>query len=59
MVKQFLPLIVILMITLYLGVNFAPKQRVVQCSIAEITPDYSVAEKEACRKARMSMIKNQ
>ena len=47
------------MITLYLGVNFAPKQRVVQCSIAEITPDYSVAEKEACRKARMSMIKNQ
>ena len=34
-----------------------PKQRVYNCSIAEISPDYPVEVKEGCRKLRAEKIK--
>jgi hypothetical protein len=34
-----------------------PRERVYNCSIAEISPDYPIEVKEGCRKLRMEKIK--
>jgi hypothetical protein len=34
--------------------SFPDDRRVIDCSIAEISPDYTTAMKEACRKERMA-----
>lgn len=34
--------------------SYPSDRRVIDCSIAEISPDYTNAMKEACRKERMS-----
>jgi len=40
------------------GINSVmPNERVYNCSIAEISPDYTTAMKEECRKLRMEKIK--
>jgi hypothetical protein len=35
-------------------VTYPNNEQVVNCGIAEISPDYTNAMKEACRKARMA-----
>lgn len=38
---------------LYWAIELAPPKRYIDCSLAEISPDYSPAIKAACRERRM------
>ena len=52
--KEFILVLLAVAIGVVLAVVYFPNdRRVVDCSIAEISPDYTNAMKEACRKARM------
>jgi hypothetical protein len=53
--KEFILVLLAVAIGVVLAVVYFPNdRRVVDCSIAEISPDYTNAMKEACRKARMA-----
>jgi hypothetical protein len=53
--KEFILVLLAVAIGVVLAVVYFPNdRRVVDCSIAEISPDYTNAMKEACRKARMT-----
>ena len=53
--KEFILVIVVVAISVFLALAYFPSdRRVIDCGIAEISPDYSNEMKEACRKARMA-----
>jgi hypothetical protein len=53
--KEFILVIVVVVISVFLALAYFPNdRRVIDCGIAEISPDYSNEMKEACRKARMA-----
>lgn len=53
--KEFILIIIAVAIGVVLALAYFPNdRRVVDCSIAEISPDYSNEMKEACRKERMA-----
>jgi hypothetical protein len=53
--KEFILVIVVVIISVFLALAYFPDdRRVIDCGIAEISPDYSNEMKEACRKARMA-----
>lgn len=53
--KEFILVIIAVAIGVIFALAYFPNDRhVVDCSIAEISPDYTTAMKEACRKERMA-----
>jgi hypothetical protein len=53
--KEFILVIVAVAIGVVLALAYFPNdRRVIDCSVAEISPDYTNAMKEACRKERMA-----
>jgi hypothetical protein len=51
--KEFILIAIAIAIGIYIALATYPDdQRIIDCSIAEISPDYTNAMKEACRKAR-------
>jgi hypothetical protein len=53
--KDYILIAIVLAISLYIAtISFPSDRRVIDCSIAEISPDYTNAMKEACRKERMA-----
>jgi hypothetical protein len=53
--KEFILVLLAVAIGVVLAVVYFPNdRRVIDCSIAEISPDYTTAMKESCRKARMA-----
>ena len=53
--KEFILIMIAVAIGVVLAIAYFPNdRRVVDCSIAEISPDYSNEMKEACRKERMA-----
>jgi|688.fasta_scaffold1092576_3 hypothetical protein len=53
--KEFILVIVAVAIGVFLALAYFPSdRRVIDCSIAEISPDYTNEMKEACRKERMA-----
>jgi len=53
--KEFILIIVAVAIGTILALAYFPSdRRAIDCSIAEISPDYTNEMKEACRKARMA-----
>lgn len=53
--KEFILIMIAVAIGVVLALAYFPNdRRVVDCSIAEISPDYSNEMKEACRKERMA-----
>ena len=53
--KEFILVIMAVAIGVFLALAYFPDdRRVIDCGIAEISPDYSNEMKEACRKARMA-----
>jgi len=53
--KEFILVIVAIAIGVFLALAYFPSdRRVIDCGIAEISPDYSNEMKEACRKERMA-----
>ena len=53
--KEFILVIIAVAIGVFLALAYFPDdRRKIDCSIAEISPDYTNEMKEACRKARMA-----
>jgi hypothetical protein len=53
--KEFILVVIAIAIGTVLALAYFPDdRRVIDCSIAEISPDYTTAMKEACRKERMA-----
>lgn len=53
--KEFLLVLLTIAIAVVLAVVYFPNdRRMIDCSIAEISPDYTNEMKAACRKARMA-----
>ena len=53
--KEFILVAVAIAIGVFVSLATYPvKERTIDCSIAEISPDYTNAMKEACRKERMA-----
>ena len=53
--KEFILVIIAVAIGTILALAYYPSdRRVIDCSIAEISPDYTNEMKEACRKERMA-----
>lgn len=53
--KEFILVLLAVAMAVVLAVVYFPDdRRMIDCSIAEISPDYTNAMKEACRKERMS-----
>jgi len=53
--KDYILIAIVLATSLYIAItSFPSDRRVIDCSIAEISPDYTTAMKEACRKERMA-----
>lgn len=53
--KEFILVLVAVAIAVVLALySFPTDRRVIDCSIAEISPDYTNEMKEACRKERMA-----
>jgi len=53
--KEFILVAVAIAISVVVAIATYPvKERTIDCSIAEISPDYTNAMKEACRKERMT-----
>jgi hypothetical protein len=45
-------------VTVFLAISAPPSNgRMINCGVAEISPDFTPAMREACRKARMENIK--
>jgi hypothetical protein len=66
MIKETLGLVTVLTITVvsvYVIVQYEVAQgqptRIVNCSIAEFSPDFTPAMRQACRETRMQSIKEQ
>ena len=54
MIKEYLLIAIAIGFAIYVAIATYPNdRRVIDCSIAEISPDYTNAMKEACRKERM------
>jgi hypothetical protein len=52
--KEFLLVLLTIAIAVVLAIVYFPNdRRMIDCSIAEISPDYTNEMKAACRKARM------
>lgn len=52
--KEFILIIITIAVGVVIALATYPiKERTIDCSIAEISPDYTNAMKEACRKERM------
>lgn len=49
---------IIMAVVLFYGMSLLPKSnvRVIDCSVSEISPDFTTEMKEACRKARSGRI---
>jgi len=53
--KEFIFVVIAVAIGVVLALAYFPDdRRVIDCSIAEISPDYTNEMKEACRKERMA-----
>jgi hypothetical protein len=53
--REFILVIVAVAIGVFLALAYFPNdRRTIDCSIAEISPDYTNEMKEACRKERMA-----
>jgi hypothetical protein len=53
--KEFILILLAIAIGVFLALAYYPSdQRTIDCSIAEISPDYTNEMKEACRKERMA-----
>lgn len=54
-IKEYILIAISILLAIYIGsISFPNDKRVIDCSIAEISPDYTNAMKEACRKERMT-----
>ena len=54
-IKEFILIALAVVAGIFIAVSPHPNDRqVINCGIAEISPDYTNAMKEACRKARMA-----
>lgn len=54
MIKEYIFLVLAIAFGIYLAiVTYPSSTRRIDCGIAEISPDYTVEMKEACRKERM------
>jgi hypothetical protein len=54
MIKEYLLIAIAIGFAIYIAIATYPNdRRVIDCSIAEISPDYSLDMKESCRKARI------
>ena len=49
---NFIFILVGILIVFFTILFFAPKEKIYDCSLAEISPDYPIEVKEACRKIR-------
>jgi hypothetical protein len=55
MIKEYVLITIAVVFAIYIAIATYPNdQRTINCSIAEISPDYSLEMKEACRKERMA-----
>lgn len=53
MIKEFVLIAIAIAFALYVAIATYPNdKRTIDCSIAEISPDYTLEMKESCRKAR-------
>lgn len=53
--KEFILVALAIVAGVFLAIATYPDNgKVIDCGIAEISPDYTTAMKEACRKARMA-----
>jgi hypothetical protein len=53
--KEFILVIIAVAIGVFLALAYFPEdRRMIDCSIAEISPDYTNEMKAVCRKARMA-----
>ncbi len=54
-IKEYILIAIAIVLGIYMAYTTYPQNtQVINCSIAEISPDYSNDMKEACRKARMA-----
>jgi hypothetical protein len=54
-VKEYILIAIAIAAGIYLAIVTYPQNgQVINCSVAEISPDYTTAMKEACRKERMA-----
>lgn len=55
MIKEYILIAIAIGFAAYVAVATYPtNERTINCGIAEISPDYTLAMKEACRKERMA-----
>ncbi len=55
MIKEYVLIAIAIGFAIYIAIATYPNdKRVIDCSIAEISPDYTLEMKEACRKERMA-----
>lgn len=53
--KEFILIVIAILLGIYIGsITFPNDKQLIDCSIAEISPDYTNEMKEACRKERMT-----
>ena len=53
MIKEYVLIAIAIGFAIYIAIATYPNdRRVIDCSIAEISPDYTLEMKESCRKAR-------
>ncbi len=53
MIKEYLLILLAVTFAIYVGIATYPNdRRVIDCSIAEISPDYTLEMKQSCREAR-------
>lgn len=54
-IKEIILITAAILVGIYIGsLSFPGNKRLIDCSIAEISPDYTNEIKEACRKERVS-----
>lgn len=53
MIKEYILIAIAVGFSIYIAIATYPQdERIIDCSIAEISPDYSIQMKESCRKAK-------
>ena len=54
-IREYILIAIVLVFSIFIAYwTYPASPRVVDCSVAEISPDYTNAMKEACRKERMT-----
>lgn len=53
-IKEYILIVLAIAIGIYLAIIYPQDKKVINCGIAEISPDYTNEMKEVCRKERMA-----